>query len=203
MIVAPSQKERAGTLLYRVADPRFGLSYKWTAPAAPKQGGRFDCMDGSYGFSYFASQPDAALAEMFTRDLEPSFTVRTLPASIMASAVLVTVATNVELEVQVLHGPSLAMIGETTALTQSKPSEYDHTRSVAAKLVAGNPSAQGLRYRPRHNDDAFAYLLYSRDRNRELKDVVSRTREDVPLGSGDGLQLATTLLAKYNVRVEL
>lgn len=201
MTVAPSQSLPSGTVLYRVADPVYGLSFKWVAPA-PFRGGRFDCVDGSYGYSYFAGDPAVALAEVYTRDLAPTPHMRTLPADRLANAVLLTVETTTAFDIQLLHGRHLTAIGETAALTKSEPNDYDRTRAVAAQLVADHSVARGLRYRPRHDEDGFAYMLYTREEERELSTLVTRVEEDVPLGTGDGLELATTLLAQYNVSVE-
>lgn len=201
MTVAPSTTLPRGTPLYRVGDPAYALSFTWLAPAQFR-GGRFDCVDGSYGYCYLADHPAVALAEVYTRDLAPTRHLRTLPAARLSSAVLVSVETVVEIDVQLLHGRHLTSIGETTALTTSDPDAYARTREVAVGLVAGHPSARGLQYRPRHDEDGVAYMHYATDPAHEFADLATRTREDIPLGSGDGLELATTLLARYNVRVE-
>lgn len=190
-----------GTTLYRVGNLKFGLSYKREAPP-PHGGGRFDCVDGSYGYSYFADDPGVALAEVFSRNLSPSRSVRTIQAAKFGEAVLMTVETIAEFEVQLLHGNHLTFIGHDVSLTKSDPSNYDETRKVAAELIADHPTAQGLRYRPRHDEDGFAYMLYAKSAVLELSDLVSRQGEDIPLGTDDGLALATTLLAQYNVAVE-
>lgn len=191
----------AGTRLHRVADPRFGLTFKHIAPE-PYRGGRFDCLNGSYSYSYFADEAEVALAEVFTRDLAPSTEIRTIPASRLSAAVLQTVETVVDVEVQLLHGKHLTTIGETAALTKSQPDEYTRTRTVAAQLIATHPSARGLRYRPRHDEDGFAYLLYTTDPDQPLTHLVERVADDQQLGHGEGLERATLMLASYNVSVE-
>lgn len=201
MIRANNGTIKAGTALYRVADPAFGLTFKRVAPA-PFRGGRFDCTDGTYGYTYLADSPEVALAEVFTRDLAPSTVIRTMPASRLTGAVMQTVETTIDLQVQLLHGKHLSVIGETVALTKSDPCDYERTRAVASKLIGSNPSAHGLRYRPRHDEDGFAFLLYSTDPGRELGEYVSRVADDQPLHEGEGLERASLLLAHYNVSVE-
>lgn len=191
----------AGTLLYRVADPAYGLTFKRAAPR-PGRGGRFDCVDGTYGYTYFADQPQVALAEVFTRDLTPSTAVRTIRSTKLAGAVLQTVTTIATIDVQLLHGRHLTTIGQTTDLTKSDPHAYPHSRAVAANLIATRPQSQGLRYRPRNDEDGFAYLLYTTDPLQRLDQLVERTEPDLPLGDGEGLETATLLLARYNVSVE-
>lgn len=202
MSEARTESVPVGTRLYRVADPTFGMTFTWEPPARFR-GGRFDSTNREYGFSYLADSPAVALAEVFTRDLPPSAALRILPASRLAGAVLLTVETICELEVQLLHGSHLTAIGQTMELTKSAPDTYGHTRRVAADLIAQNPGAHGLRYRPRHDEDGFAYMLYATDASRELEQFVAATDEPLPLAHGDGLTLAATLLAQYNVHVEL
>lgn len=193
---------KAGTVLYRVADPTFGLNFKHIAPA-PRRGGRFDCTDGSYGYTYLAAEPHVAIAEVFTRDLAPSTEIRTIPATHLAGAVLQTVQTDVDIEVQLLHGKHLTMIGQTAAdLTKSEPHTYPRTRAVASRLIAAHPTAQGLRYRPRHDEDGFAYMLYTTDPDQLLTELVSRVDGDQPLGQGEGLEQASMWLSQYNVSIE-
>lgn len=191
----------AGTVLYRVADPTFGLNFKHIPPA-PRRGGRFDCTDGTYGYTYLAAEPHVAMAEVFTRDLAPSTEIRTIPATHLASAVMQTVETVADIEVQLLHGKHLTKIGQTADLTKSEPHTYPHTRAVASQLIAAHPTAQGLRYRPRHDEDGFAYLLYTTDPDLRLTRLVSRVDEDQPLGQGEGLEQASMWLSQYNVSIE-
>lgn len=202
MTTADTDVVPAGTQLCRVADPTFGLSFKWAAPEQGR-GGRFDCTDGSYGYSYLAAEPGVALAEVFTRDLAPSTSIRTIPARHLAAAVLQTVQTLVDMDVQLLHGSHLTKLGHTvTSLTKSDPHTYPQTRDVAARLISTRPGANGLRYRPRHDEDGFAFMLYTLDRDQPLTHFVERVHDDQPLGSEEGLERATLLLARYNVSVE-
>jgi len=192
---------KAGETLYRVADPTFGLNFKHIAPA-PQRGGRFDCTDGSYGYTYLAAEPHVAMAEVFTRDLAPSTEIRTIPATHLAGAVMQTVETVVDIEVQLLHGKHLTRIGQTADLTKSEPHTYPHTRAIASQLIAAHPTAQGLRYRPRHDEDGFAYLFYTKDPDQPLTRLISRVDEDQPLGHGEGLEQASMWLSQYNVSIE-
>lgn len=201
MTKAATDTVPTGTRLYRVADPQFGITFKRIAPQ-PCMGGRFDCVDGRYGYSYFADEAEVALAEVFTRDLAPSTEIRTIPASRLSAAALQTVDTLVPVDVQLLHGKHLTRIGETANLTKSEPHDYPRTRAVAAQLIASLPGDGGLRYRPRHDEDGFAYLLYSTNPDQELTQIVEQVGDDRPLGHGEGLELATLMLARYNVSVE-
>lgn len=201
MIYADTEPLPAGTRLYRVADPAFGLTFKRTAPQ-PGRGGRFDCVDGAFGYTYFADEPRVALAEVFTRDLTPSTEIRTIRSTKLAGAVLQTVTTIVDLHVQLLHGSHLTKIGQTIDLTKSDPHTYPRTRAVAADLIDSQPREHGLRYRPRNDEDGFAYLLYATDPFQRLDQLVRRKEVDIPLNEGEGLETATLLLAHYNVSIE-
>lgn len=178
MIVAPSTTLPRGTPLYRVGDPAYALSFTWLAPAQFR-GGRFDCVDGSYGYCYLADHPAVALAEAFTRDFASTPHLRTLPAARLSSAVLVSVETVVEIDVQLLHGRQLTSIGETTALTKSDPDAYARTREVAVGLVAGHPSARGLRYRPRSWPGTTCASSGSRGQLRRRMNIVWRASTTV------------------------
>lgn len=64
-----------------------------------------------------------------------------------------------DLHVLALHGPALNHVGATLDLTRSEADQYVTTRIWARSFLSWLPEIAGFRYRPRHDEDAFAYVL--------------------------------------------
>ena len=58
-----------------------------------------------------------------------------------------------------MHGATLTQVGATLELTKSEADRYLTTRRWARSLLTWLPQIAGFRYRLRHDEDSFAYVL--------------------------------------------
>lgn len=65
-----------------------------------------------------------------------------------------------DLTVLVLHGSGLTDLGAPLSLTKCEADQYETTRAWAKALRGWFPEADGFRYRPRHDKDAYAWVLF-------------------------------------------
>jgi hypothetical protein len=65
-----------------------------------------------------------------------------------------------DLQVLVLHGAALTQVGATLDLTKCEADQYEVTRAWAVALRSWFQQIDGFRYRPRHNEDRFAWVLF-------------------------------------------
>jgi hypothetical protein len=123
-------------------------------------GGRFDSPDGRYAYLYAGSDTIAAVAETLLRDRPPSgaFLVPRKRVEGKRSSRLSRVR---ELSIVVLHGSGLTAIHQTAELTSLGPADYAACRAWARALRADAPAACGFEWRPRHDNDRFAYLFFA------------------------------------------
>ena len=123
-------------------------------------GGRFDKNDdGSYGYFYAGSDTVAAVTETLLRDRKDSDVYR-VPRSFLANRMLSKLRVVKKLEVVKLHGNGLAKIGQDSWLTACDPNEYDDTREWSSCIRNWAPTACGFRWRPRHDNDRFAFVFF-------------------------------------------
>lgn len=188
----------ADTVLFRVHSARFGpTEFNPTDPDSLEAGGggRFDSPGGEPPFLYAARLPETAVVESLLRDLP--FDVcggRELPAVALTARCVSELRLTRDLFLVSLHGAGLAEVGQNTWLVHSDASEYPRTRTWGKAIMAWNPRAHGLEWRPRHDDDGLATCLYE-DRVGDRLEAV-RT---LPLSEGEGLGLVRATLLAFGV----
>lgn len=93
------------------------------------------------------------------RDLPLDGSAREVPRARVAGRRLSEVTVTQDLHVLALHGPALSHVGATLDLTESEADQYVTTRRWARSFLSWLPEIAGFRYRPRHDEDSFAYVL--------------------------------------------
>ncbi|MFD6857124.1 RES family NAD+ phosphorylase [Rhodococcus sp. NPDC060090] len=188
---------RAGTELWRIHHEKYAANAMNPTPQPAIPGGaRFDSLTGDYAYTYLGDSPEAAVAETLCRNLAVTARPRLIPRAQVSGRVLSRLTVTTDITVIALHGPHLSAVGQDTWLTKCDPSDYVQTRSWARALLTAAPSAAGLTYRCRHNEDRFAWMLttdpaYPRHPTLDSND-------SVPLHSPAGLVLVERMLAHYN-----
>lgn len=185
--------------LYKV--PYDPTTFNKTAASNPYRGGRFDSVDGSFSYLYFGSSVSVAVAETL---------LRYTPGDNIADPVIVNeqniartgiawIRTDRPLDLVDLTGLGLHRIGQPDGwLTSCEAEDYPRTRFWAVALRDWAPDAVGFRWRPRHNNDEFAYVLFG-DRVKAdslLKDHVRRT------SSVSGRRILEKALSEFGAYIE-
>lgn len=187
-----------GTELWRIHPGSYAANaVNATAQPAIPGGARFDSLTGDYAYTYVGDSPEAAVAETLSRDLPVTGRPRLVPRKKIAGRVLSRLTVTQPVVVIALHGPHLSAVGQDTWLTKSDPVDYVLTRAWASALFIAAPSADGLVYRCRHNEDQFAWMLKT-DPAHPLHRALAATGESVPLESPTGTALIDRILAYYN-----
>ncbi|MDJ0363015.1 RES family NAD+ phosphorylase [Rhodococcus sp. H29-C3] len=168
-----------------------------TAQPAIPGGARFDSLTGDYAYTYVGDSPEAAVAETLCRNLPVTGTPRLVPRISIAGRVLSRLTVIEPVTVIAVHGPHLSAIGQDTWLTKSDPADYVLTRTWASALFAAAPSANGLLYRCRHNEDQFAWMLTTHPTN-QVHPALEAAGDAVQLDSPTGTALVDRILAYYN-----
>jgi hypothetical protein len=133
-----------------------------TVPAPSGIGGsRFDSPGGSYAALYFADSPEGAIAETLCRDLPLDGRPRLIPRAALTARRLSSLIVTTGLTLVAAHGAALTHLGQDGWLTSSDPVEYPLTRQWAAAIRRWCPTADGLAYRCRHDNDRIAYMTWS------------------------------------------
>ena len=191
----------AGTRLHRVHGPHPADGFNWTAQPSIRSGGRFDSLDGSYGYTYLGEVPDAAIAETLTRDLPLDGWARQVPRHRLGSRTLTTVVTNRDLPVLALHGAALTHVGSPLDLTKSATGEYLTTRAWAHALRTWLPEVAGFRYRCRHDEDLFADVLFDDGptaRHARARGALDALDDSTALDGPTGQHLVRAVLRAHN-----
>lgn len=155
---------RPGWSGFRISrEPFRAGQFNYTRATNPFEGGRFDSVNGGYGYLYIGSTLDVAVAETLIRDVEfpADGSPRALPRKRLANKYYarVTIDTSVEL-VDLTDHPQLARLGQDEWLTQSKPYFYPQTRAWADAIRAWAPRASGFIWRPRHQIGQRSVVLF-------------------------------------------
>ena len=189
---------RKGTELWRIhSGTRAANAVNPTAQPTIPGGARFDTLTGDYAYTYLGDSPEAAVAETLCRDLAVTGGPRLVPRARVAGRALSRLTVTTDVTVIALYGPHLSAVGQDTWLTKSDPSDYLHTRTWARALFAAAPSADGLVYRCRHNEDQFAWMLTTDPAN-PTHPALEVAGASVALQSPPGLVLVERILAYYN-----
>ena len=186
----------AGTALFRVHSAHFAPdAFNPTDPGAAPGGGRFDSVGGQPAYLYAALTPRAAIAEALLRSVPfDARGVRQLPRVALLGRRLSEIRTTAPLRVVQLHGEGLARLGQDVWLVHCDAAEYESTRAWGAAILRWNPSAAGLAWHPRHDDDGMAVCLYEGRTAGGLE--VVRTLD---LASGEGLAVARSTLIAFGI----
>ncbi len=124
------------------------------------QGGRFDATNADpYAYLYAAEDTIGAVAEALLRDRTPPPPV-ILRRAKLNGLVIARLETLAPIDFIVLHGPGLTAIGQDAWLTACGPSDYGLTREWARSLRAWAPTAAGLMWRSRLDNDRKVYVLF-------------------------------------------
>jgi hypothetical protein len=186
----------AGTACWRIHSDQLGpVELNSTIPA-PFAGGRFDCTDGSYSYLYAGSDSIAAVAETLLRD-RPQTGPYLILRKALQGRTLSKLRLTRSLKVVALHGAGLTAIRQKADLTASGPDQYDKTRAWAVALRADAPAAAGFEWRPRHDNDRFAYVFFG-DRSASADFEHQRS---YALTDGRGFWLVKRALAKHGATV--
>lgn len=127
----------------------------------PMGGGRFDCTDGTWPYLYAGADTVAAVAETILRDRPHTAQPYIIPAAKLRDRNISAITTTQDLLVVVLHGAGLAAVGQhDNWLTSCGPNDYFETRIWADQIRTWAPTACGLEWRARHDNDRFAYIFF-------------------------------------------
>lgn len=192
----------AGTSLFRVHGDHPADTFNPTPQPSKRAGGRFDSLDGSYGYTYLGQTAAVAVAETVCRDLPLDGSAREVPRASIAGRRISEVTLTRDLPVLALHGPALAHVGATLDLTKCEADQYVTTRTWARSPLSWLPGIAGFRYRPRHDEDAFAYVLVddgpTAPRSRAHGALHVNAESGLDLTSPDGHVLVRRVLHRHN-----
>ena len=189
----------AGTLLRRVHGGHPADFFNWTAQPTVLTGGRFDSLDGTYGYTYLGESDAAAIAETLCRDLPLGGPARLVPRSQLTGRRITTVEVARDLPVLVLHGAALTHVGASLALTKCDADEYLVTRRWASALRFWLPNVAGFVYRCRHDEDLRAWVLFDDGLPMRRAHAALRAQTgSTALDAADGLTLVKQVLRQHN-----
>lgn len=185
----------AGTVLRRTHRPAHAAdSFNPTPQPSVLAGGRFDSLDGDYGYTYLGATDGGSIAETVCRDLPLDGSPRLVPRARVRGRVVTSVEVVRDLEVLALHGAHLSQVHAPLALTKCDAGEYLVTRTWARALRSWLPQVAGFAYRSRHDEDELGYVLFD-DR---AGDCLRSLDDATPLDSGLGLQRLKRVLHAHN-----
>src|SRR4051812_30325509 len=120
---------------------------------------RFDDPDKRYGVCYSARSLQGAFAETCLREVG----ARLVPLSRLAGRSATTLRTVTELRFVELHGPGLARLGATAAVSSGT---YDVSQPWSRALHAHPAAVDGIVYRSNHDNGELCVALFDRCRDR-------------------------------------
>lgn len=187
-----------GTSLWRIHSAGRGAADLNPTPRPrPRVGGRYDSVDGSYSYLYLGDSPAAAVAETLCRNLPVDQSPRLIPRAQIAGRVLSELHTTRDVRVVDLTGTGAARINAAVWLTKCDQSGYLHTRRWASAILAANPHADGIGFRPRHDENTLSWMLAA-DPSLHAHPAVVPVGGVIPLDSADGHYLLGALLTPHN-----
>ncbi|PTR30541.1 RES domain-containing protein [Rhodococcus sp. OK519] len=188
----------ADTSVWRIhSAARGGADLNPTPRPRVRTGGRFDSLDGSYGYLYAGDSPAAAVAETLCRNLPVDQSPRLIPRIQIRGRVLSELRTTRPVRVIDLTGTGAARLNAGVWLTKCDPSGYLATRRWAAAVLAADPGIDGVQYRPRHDENNLAWMLTDAP-GITAHPALEPVGGVVPLDSADGHYLLGALLAAHN-----
>lgn len=164
----PTETLEAGETLFRFhgaqRDPVF-----FGPPPGVGASSRFDDPAGRFGVLYAGRDVAAAFAETFVRIAR----AHVLPEREVAARRLSVLVPTRELRLVSLHGPGLAALGLDARIASG---DHGAARAWSAALFAHPSAPDGLCWRCRHDDAAFAVALFRRGEDAPVR-VEGRARE--------------------------
>lgn len=192
----------AGTVLRRVHGTHAAYEFNWTAQPSALTGGRFDSLDGAFGYAYLAATASGAIAETVCRDLPLNGAGRQVPRTLLAGRRLTSVELARDLQVLELHGADLTQVHAPLELTKCDAGQFVMTRRWAAALRTWVPKADGFRYRCRHDEDEFAVVLFDDQPPRvRAHDALVAQPDSLALDTLAGLALVLAVLHRHNASI--
>jgi hypothetical protein len=186
----------AGTVFRRLHHARFPAdAFNRTPSPSRLQGGRFDSLDGRFGYLYLGDSDDAAIAETLCRDLPLDGTSRIVPRSMIKERRLTSVILEADVTVVSLRGSALPQLGQDLWLTKCEAGEYELTRRWTVAIRAWAPTALGFEYRARHDEDRLSWVLFDDD---TAKPAVRALDDTIALDAGPGLATLKRVLSAHN-----
>lgn len=146
---------KAGAVLWRIHDQRYGAVWFGPAPGRPPAN-RFDAPGGEFRVCYTGLTPEASFAETFLRN--PGR--RLLDVSTLSTRSLSRLAITRALRVARLHGPELARLGATAEVTHG--TDYGLSGRWSLALWSHRQSPDGILYTSRHDDEEPCLVLFDR-----------------------------------------
>lgn len=184
-----------GSQLYRVHSA--SLSPSDFNPTSPTygHGGRFDSPDGQPAFLYASFSTRAAIAESLLRSAPfDDGGAREVGLAALRGRCLSELRVTADIKLVSLHGVGLARLGQDTWLVHSDSADYPRTREWATTIMRWSPSAAGVEWRPRNDDDGLAVCLYENRMPARLE--VVRT---LALEAGEGRAVVRSALLSFGV----
>lgn len=197
----------AGTTLIRVhRGGHRADTFNPTAQPTAERGGRFDSINGAYAYSYLGDGLAVAVAETLMQDVPIGRVARRLRHRDLAGRYLARVLTTRSLTVVDLCGPALRHLGASLELTKCGSHDYVTTRLWAARLRHWCPAAAGFVYRPRHDENAMAYVLFDDGPDapclRAHAALTSLNDPGLHLASAQGLHVVRQVARAHNVSID-
>jgi hypothetical protein len=184
--------------MVRCHDSRFGATeFNRTSSEGRfrpvRRGGRI------VGTLYGAQDDAAAVAEHVFRPVPVDAAVRRVRRARLVPVMISTLAARRALRLASLHGHGLRRVGATRAqLVDSDASEYPALAGWGQALHDCGAAPDGIVWRSRHYDEAYAFLLFGdRVRRAELEVV----EPPVPLAAGRGLERVMELAEQAGITV--
>jgi hypothetical protein len=147
-----------GTVLFRIHRTEAGVLY-FGPRTDPRERGRWDAPDASYGVCYVALEGHTAFSETLLRELDRE---EVSESGDLAPRSLARVQVNRALLLARMHGPGLRRVKATAAVVQGS---YDVTWAWSQAIHEHPDRVDGIVYRARHDDDDLAVALFERARD--------------------------------------
>jgi hypothetical protein len=129
----------------------------WFGPGSGRQPiHRFDDPAGRFGVCYLGTTLEVCFAETFLRDPP----VRIVALSDLTMRSVATVEVRRDLQLVPLQGSRLARLGITAEVASG--SDYTISQLWSHALWEHKDAADGILYRPRHDDSALCVAIYNR-----------------------------------------
>lgn len=197
------------TTLIRVHTPSHRAdAFNPTAQPTAARGGRFDSTDGSYAYTYLGDGAGAAIAETLMRDMPLDGQDRRLRSCDLVDPDrhLARVQVVRPLVVVDLCGPALNHLGAPLELTKCEAGQYGTTRLWAEAIRFWCPTAAGFVYRPRHDENTRAYVLFDDGPDaphpRARGALVAMNDPGVRLASVQGLRVVRRIARAHHVSID-
>ena len=192
---------KSGLKLWRIHSRIYDANaFNPTIPIA-KSGGRFDTIEGDYSYIYAGSDVNAAVAETLIRDRRLNSPYNRILKKRIRGKNLSKIQLKTDLTVVKLHGNGPAAVGqEDDWITSCGSGDYPITREWASAIREWSPLGCGIIYRPRHDNDRFAYVFFNDRCPSDPFEVLKSEPIDVP---GPYFTMVQDVLKSYNAFVRL